>query len=135
MWALTSSGRAFKAYMVVSGTSHEVANLGRFERTVNQDQGNVETNPLDLAPLGGGRVLVADAAANALLVVSRDGSVDWVATFPPEDVSTANAKSLAGCPDAPPDFAEICELPETIPAEAVPTTVAIGPDGPPTSAS
>ena len=44
-------------------------------------------------------------------------------------VSTANAKALVGCPDADPDFADICALPAQIPAQAVTTSVAVGPDG------
>lgn len=88
-----------------------------------------ESNPFDLAALGGGEVLIADAAANALLIANRQGELDWVATLPPELVSTAHAKELAGCPDAPPELAEICEAPDQIPAEAVSTSVAVGPDG------
>jgi hypothetical protein len=46
--------------------------------------------------------------------------------FPDELVSTENAKRLVGCPAGPP---EICGLPEMMPTESVPTSVAIGPDG------
>lgn len=42
---------------------------------------------------------------------------------------TRNAKLLAGCPDAPADFAFVCELPRRIPAQPVTTSVAVGPDG------
>src|SRR5262249_55432855 len=62
-------------------------------------------------------------------VVDRDGSVDWVATLPTQLVSTANLKNLAGCPAAPPELQFACALPEQMPAEAVATSVAIGPDG------
>jgi hypothetical protein len=41
-------------------------------------------------------------------------------------VSTANIKSLFGCPGGPPN---ICGLPPMIPAQAVTPSVAIGPDG------
>jgi hypothetical protein len=75
-------------------------------------------------------VLVADAAANALLIADRDGDVDWIATLPSEEVSTQNAKDLAGCPTpSDPNNQEICDLPATIPAEAVSTSVDVGPDG------
>jgi hypothetical protein len=70
--------------------------------------------------------VVADAAANALLVVDREGNVDWVATLPSELVSTDNVKQLFGCPSGPPD---ICNLPPELPAEAVVTSIAVGPDG------
>ncbi len=39
------------------------------------------------------------------------------------------SRRLAGCPDAPPDAAEICELPDAIPAQGVSTSIAVGPDG------
>jgi hypothetical protein len=106
-----------------------VANIGKFERQVNPDEGILDSNPFDLAALGHGEVLVADAAANALLIAHKSGDVDWVATLPDELVSTANAKALVGCPDVPPEAEEICELPDEIPAEAVTTSVAVGPDG------
>jgi hypothetical protein len=129
MWALTSAPRDRKLYRINRRQPHVVANIGAFEKSVNPDGGVIESNPFDLAMLGGGEVLVADAAANALLIANRSGDVDWVATLPPEPVSTANAKNLVGCPDPPPEFEDICELPAEIPAEAVSTSVAVGPDG------
>jgi hypothetical protein len=57
---------------------------------------------------------VADAANNTLLMVGPGSSVRRVAKFPNQVVSTA------GVPDFPVPF---------VPAEAVPTSVAIGPDG------
>jgi hypothetical protein len=129
MWALTSAARNRKLYRVVDRTPHLIANIGAFEKAFNPDEGEIDSNPFDLAALGGGEVLVADAAANALLIANGDGEVDWVATLPEEVVSTANAKDLAGCPDAPPEFADICDLPDAIPAQPVTTSVAVGPDG------
>jgi hypothetical protein len=129
MWALTSGpdGRLYRVGL--DGSVHAVADIAAFEGSENPDGGVIESNPFDLARLGGGKVLVADAAANALLVADRRGDVDWVATLPTEPVSTENVMSLAGCPDAPDEFAFVCELPAEIPAEAVPTSVAVGPDG------
>jgi hypothetical protein len=74
---------------------------------------------------------VADAGANALLIVTPDGTIDWIVTLPNELVSTANVKQLFGCPAGPPN---ICQpppvgLPAMIPAQAVTPSVAIGPDG------
>jgi len=129
MWALTSAPRDKKLYQIVEGTVSEIANIGKFEKTVNPDEGEIDSNPFDLAELGGGEVLVADAGANTLLIVNRKGEVDWVATLPQEVVSTANAKTLAGCPDAPSDLADICDLPAEMPAQPVTTSVAVGPDG------
>lgn len=129
MWALTSGPKHKKLWMVVRGTPRLIANLGAFERTENPHEAHVDSNPFDVEVLGGGQVLVADAAANALLNVDRQGNIHVVATFPDEEVSTANAKQLVGCPNADPEFEEICALPAMVPTEAVSTSVAVGPDG------
>ena len=89
-----------KLYRIKDGEVTLFADLWAFEDAVNPDGGIEESNPFDVEALQDGGALVADAAANALLIVDRDGNVDWVATFPRE----------AGI-------------------EAVPTSVAIGPDG------
>lgn len=107
----------------------EVADLHVFEEDNNPAGGPKESNPFDVAVLNGGSALVADAAGNDLLIVDNDGHVDWVATLPVELASTAHLKALVGCPDAPPDLAFACFLPDVIPAEPVATSVAIGPDG------
>jgi hypothetical protein len=73
--------------------------------------------------------LVADAAGNDLLILNNRGKLDWVATFPAQLVPTEHAKSLVGCPTDNPELAFVCELPDMIPAEAVATSVAVGPDG------
>ena len=86
----------------------------------------LESNPFDVQSLDGETALVADAAANDLLRVNNEGVVEVLAIFPNEFVSTGNIKSLFGCPEGPPN---ICELPAAIPAQAVPTSIAIGPDG------
>jgi hypothetical protein len=74
-----------------------------------------ESNPNGLAALRSNDVLIADAAGNDLLRVSPDGTAVTVARWRNELVSTAHL----GDPSLPP----------MLPAEAVPTTVAIGPDG------
>ena len=71
-----------------------------------------ESNPNGLAPLGFEDVLIADAAGNDLLRVSPDGTAVTVARWPVEIIPNT-----------------IPGLPSEMPAEAVPTTVAIGPDG------
>lgn len=115
-----------KLFKVVNGKVMELADLAAFEAAVNPDGGIIESNPFDVAALWNGSALVADAAANALLIVDHAGNVDWVATLPTELVSTENIKQLLGCPAGPPD---ICNLPSMIPAEAVATSIAVGPDG------
>ena len=102
-----------------AGGRHKVANLGRYAKN-HPDPTDTENNPGDSNPYGvavarGGSVLVADAAANALRRVTRWGRITTVAHFPVQKISTAHI------PDP--------NLPPTLPAEAVPTTVAVGPDG------
>lgn len=133
LWVSTGAGEDTEAdtgqglHRVSKGTSHKVANLFEFEATVNPDGNDPpDSNPFDVQSLGGGAALVVDAGGNDLLRVDRQGDVDVLAVFPDELVSTANIKELAGCPAGPPDF---CGLPDLIPAQAVPTSVAIGPDG------
>ncbi len=117
-------------FRVSNGRTSLVADLRDFEATVNPDGSDIiDTNPFSVVALNGGQALVADAGGNVLLTVKNNGSVDWIALFPEELVSTANIKSLAGCPDAPPDLAFACGLPDMMPAQPVPTSVAIGPDG------
>lgn len=74
-----------------------------------------ESNPNGLAALRNNDVLIADAAGNDLLRVSPDGDAHTVARWTNELVGTDHL----GDPSLPP----------MLPAEAVPTTVAIGPDG------
>jgi len=131
MWALTSAPKDKNLYFI--NKKHRVrlvADIGRFEKRKNPDGGEVDSNPFDLQALGGGQVLIADAAGNDLLVAGKKGNVDWIATLPSQDVSTQNVKDLVGCPDpGDPDAQQICDLPDTMAAQAVSTGVAIGPDG------
>jgi hypothetical protein len=133
VFAITGAGEGPTAAKLFrasrGGTPEQIADLSGFEAAVNPDGGVVESNPFDVEALGGGRALVADAAGNSLLTVDRKGTVDWIATLPSEVVSTAHAKTLAGCPNPPPDLAFVCDLPPSMPAEAVATSVAVGPDG------
>jgi hypothetical protein len=125
MWAIGNK----KLYRVVKQEPRRLVSLGRFERTVNPDGAEINSNPFDVASLGSKRALIADAGANTLLIGNKRGGLDWIATLPDEVVPTENIKTLVGCPDAPPDFAEVCELPDAIPAQGVATSVAVGPDG------
>jgi hypothetical protein len=83
------------------GTVTQIADLGAFEAAVDPANYGVESNPFDLAKLHGGKTLVADAAGNSILIVDRQGRIDWVASLPQH-------------PDN---------------ADPVPTAVAIGPRG------
>jgi sugar lactone lactonase YvrE len=98
-----------------------VADIGAFIAThpdpndLDQPPAPTESNPNGLALLPGGDVLVADAAANVLLRVDVHGSITLLARFKPELVPW-------GLPFGPP-------IGTPVPAEAVPTAVAVGPDG------
>jgi hypothetical protein len=128
MFAITSVafGGEGKVYRVSRGSTRELANLFDFETRVNPDGGVIDSDPFDVEALNGGNALVADAAANALLIVDEKGTVDWVATFPNEIVSTDNAKHISGCPGS---GAPVCFTPAQLSAQAVPTSIAVGPDG------
>lgn len=132
MWATTTgafpeedSGQA--VWRISRGSAHMLANLFEFEETYDPDGGEApDSNPFDVQSLGGNEVLVVDAGGNDLLRVNRRGNVEVVAVFPDELVSTDNIKALAGCPDSGAPF---CFLPSMMPAQSVPTSVALGPDG------
>jgi hypothetical protein len=84
------------------GTWTKVADIAGYEEAANPDGGPRESNPYGLLAGAGGR-LVVDAAGNALLRVSGGGHISTVAVFP----SRAHGRAT----------------------DAVPTSVARGPDG------
>jgi hypothetical protein len=114
-------------YRLSRGRAREVANLFEFEVANNPAGGTVESNPFDVESLDGEHALVADAAGNDLLMVSDEGVVEVIAVFPNEVVSSADLKALLNCPTPPPPG--LCSLPAAMPAQPVPTSVAVGPDG------
>lgn len=131
-FALTGGGdnpTSAKLWRVSDGRAAISADLGAFEAAANPDGAQIDSNPFGVAVLNGGGALVADAGANAILFTGPRGFVDWVATLPSELEATANIKAVLGCPEAPDEFAFVCGLPGMILTEAVPTSVAIGPDG------
>lgn len=136
MWATTTgtdpqsnSGQAL--YRISQGESRLVVNLFDVEETHNPDGNDpLDSNPYDVAALGGEAALVADAGGNVLYRVDNGGDVEVLAVFPNELVSTQDIKNLAGCPlPAENPQAGLCDLPPQIPAQAVPTSVSVGPDG------
>jgi hypothetical protein len=127
MYATQSGGPGrtpFALYRVTNGTPKLLANLLEFEQKNDPAKDGVESNPFDLARVGE-TVYIADAAANDILVY-KAGKLDWVATLPKHNVSTEWLKRAEGCPNGPPD---VCNLPPTLDADPVPTSVAVGPDG------
>ncbi len=126
MWVTTNgtdtesdSGQAL--WRVSNGSARMVANLFELEES-DPDGAGVDSNPYDVASLGGGAALVVDAGGNSLWRVGNQGGAELVATFPEELLSTDNFNTLCGAPG--------CAIPApAIPGQAVPTSVAVGPDG------
>lgn len=120
----TDNGQA--VFRASRGKVRTLANLFEFEVANNPAGGTVESNPFDVLNLDGDNALVADAAGNDLLHVDDEGHVGVVAVFPNEPVPSAHLKELVNCPAGPPNF---CNMPDMVPAQPVPTSVAVGPDG------
>jgi hypothetical protein len=105
MLALTSTfapnthGALFR---VSKGSTRELADLQAYEEENDPagDGTDEGSDPFDLARLAGGETLIVDAAGNDLLEADSAGRIDWVATFPAQNG-----------------------------IQAVPTSVAVGPDG------
>lgn len=96
----------------------EVANIAAYQAT-DPDPNDLEdfpedSNPFGLAALKDGSVLVADAAGNDLLHVSKHGDIETVARLMPRAVVTPEGLPGAG---------------STVEAEAVATSVTVGKDG------
>jgi len=135
IWALTGAGGAPPAgpqndtgqglHRISHGTVTKVANLFQFEAAFNPHSAPPpnppDSNPYDVQALSRDSALVVDAGGNDLLRIDRDGNIKLLAVFPDEVVSTANIKALAACPSAFP----FCGLPDAIPAQPVPTSIAV----------
>ncbi len=133
LWATTGAGASPQEdtgqglYRIVKGEPKLVVNLFQFESKKNPDKNDpFDSNPYDVQALSSKAALVVDAGGNDLLQVTDKGKVKVLAVFPDGLVSTENIKALADCPDSGADF---CGLPDQMPAQSVPTSVAIGPDG------
>jgi hypothetical protein len=102
------------------GESSVVANITAYQQTdpdpVDQEELPTESNPFGVALVRNG-ILVADAAGNDLLKIKKNGSIETVARFPTRPLVVPE-----GLPEGPPAGTPID-------AEAVPTAVAVGPDG------
>jgi hypothetical protein len=85
-----------------------VADIAGYEATANPDGGLPDSNPHSVTSRWG-KAYVADAGGNSLVKVRRHGDISTVAVFPDQPV------------DAPPGLPPV--------AQAVPTSVAVGPDG------
>jgi hypothetical protein len=90
------------------------ADLAAYEATANPTGDELDSNPNDVIADGAGQVVV-DAGANDLLRVDPNGRVSTIATFPAQTVSASRVDGLPPGTD--------------VTFEAVPTSVAKGPDG------
>lgn len=115
------AGLASLVHVTASGVWRFVADVGAYEAANNPDgrltddgSPHLDTNPYGLLARPGGH-LVTDAGANALLRVRPNGDISLIAVF----------QSRGSTPPRP-SFA-----PSTFPpiADAVPTSVVVGPDG------
>ena len=119
-WAI--GGDAVLYHASPDGTVEAVLNIPEYQETdvdpVDQDDFPEESNPYGLTAMPNGDALLTDAANNDLLRVTPSGDTTTVARFDLEVVSTDHL---------PPDFP--FPVPPELTAEAVPTSVTIGPDG------
>lgn len=86
------------------GAPSSYADVAAFELSNNPAGGPVDSNPFHLAATDGG-LLATDAGGNSLLRVNADGTVSLVVSLPGRDIGGG------------------------FPSDAVPTSVALGPDG------
>ena len=117
-------GTAFGTLLLRQGGNTVVADLAAFAAAHPQPASSLgdfpgetayNSDPYDVAAYRGGYV-VADAGANDLLEVSEQGTISVLARF--RALSEVAPANLIGNPK-----------PITIKAQAVPTSVAVGPDG------
>jgi hypothetical protein len=96
------------------GQVTDIADISAYEKSANPDGNQLDSDPYAVLDLGD-TWIVADAAGNDLLQVTADGTITTLAVFPPQMV------------DAPP----FLNMPpgSQMPAESVPTSIALGPDG------
>src|SRR5579864_5599960 len=119
MLALTSSfapGVHGALYRVSKGSTRKLADLQQYElQNDPAGDGTAEgSDPFDLARLTGGKTLIADAAGNDLLVADETGDIDWVATFPAQNGEQAVPTSVAVGPDGAYYVGELTGFPATL---------------------
>jgi hypothetical protein len=128
VWASVGEGppdstEAFQTLWKIRSKGHarQVADIGAYQ-AVDVDPTDVDvpanpgqSNPYGIETIKNGRVLITDAGNNDLLLRTAKGRLVTVARFPTELVKTDHLSS-------PPPAAEV-------PSEAVPTAIAVGPDG------
>src|SRR5687768_4505641 len=115
------SGFGHLAHLPASGEWRFVVDVAAYEAANNPDgrlnsdgTPNLDSNPYGLLAVPGGHV-VTDAGANALLHVHANGEISLLANFHARGTSPPRPSF------APPGFDQL--------TDAVPTSVAVGPDG------
>lgn len=113
-------------YLIQKNEVALVANLFHYE-DANDPAGDDDrnSNPYAVQALSANSALVIDSGANDLLRIDKKGNVELLAVFPEELVSLENFHDLSDCGD---NTDGLCGVP-FMPAQAVPTSIAIGPDG------
>lgn len=107
-----------------NGKDSILADLVAFEEDEDPDGEGPDSNPYGTALLPDGSRLVADAGGNDLLQIFPNGSIETVAVFPRQ---APQPFVLPSCFPVAPPFLPPPGTP--IPAQAVTTSVAVGPDG------
>ena len=102
-------------YRVSKGSTRKLADLQEYElQNDPAGDGTAEgSDPYDLARLEGAKTLIADAAGNDLLVADEAGHIDWVATFPEQNGEQAVPTSVAIGPDGAYYVGELTGFPAT----------------------
>lgn len=130
VWILTAGGEGIQrglGSLYLKRPGHHkrlVVNIQRWQGKHNHDPFDLEdnageSNPYGVAALPGGGALVADAANNSIVRVSRSGHVTPIARVKPRMVEMPEGY----------DDPELPPAGTPMPAEAVITSVAVGPDG------
>ena len=134
---------AMAGWLVQASTDGEielVADIASFEEASNPDAdlsgGEVFSNPHSVASTDAGTVAV-DAGGNSVLMVDESGDVSLIAVIPPLELefSPEALEALPAGEGAEEPGGEASEPavgtnePVTVPVQAVPTSVALGPDG------
>ena len=100
-------------WRISGGNPTLVANLFEYEEKVNPHPATVDSNPFDVADIGGGKAVVADAGGNSVLLVG-DGNdpnsdvvsrVKLIATLPDSSSRPRTRSRSSGVPPALPTSA------------------------------
>ncbi|WP_138504786.1 ScyD/ScyE family protein [Nostoc sp. PA-18-2419] len=107
-----------------------VADLANYELANNPDGSDVDSNPLGFV-IDGNKLVATDAGANDLLSVNTDGSNLYALTTFPQEILTNPVFPPSGTPSNEPAQvpSENDPPPSQFATQAVPSSVAKGPDG------